>query len=162
VRIAVIADTHLPRGARRLSPACLEELRGAGMILHAGDIVTASALDELRELGPPVHAVRGNIDEAALAQVLPTELVVDAGEARIGLVHDPGPAAGREARLRARFPGCQAVVYGHTHAPQVELHENVWIVNPGSPTDHRGRAPEHTMLVIDVRGRQLEPRLVTV
>jgi hypothetical protein len=162
VRIAVIADTHLPRGARRLPDACLGELRGADVILHAGDLVAASVLDELRELGPPVHAVRGNMDEAALAQVLPTELVVYAGEARIGLVHDPGPAAGREARLRARFPGCQAVVYGHTHAPQVELHEGVWILNPGSPTEHRGRAPDHTMLVIDARGRKLEPRLVVV
>ena len=56
------------------------------------------------------------------------------------MVHIPGPRAGREARLVARFPGCDAVVYGHTHVPQVERFGGVWILNPGSPTERR-RAP---------------------
>jgi len=159
VRLAVVADTHLPRGARALPEACLERLRAADLILHAGDIVAASVLDGLRALGPPVVAVHGNMDEPELKAALPKEAVVEAGEARIGLVHIPGPLAGREARLAARFPGCDAVVYGHTHVPHVERLDGVWILNPGSPTERRS-APAHSMLELAVDGRKLVPKLV--
>lgn len=130
------------------------------MILHAGDVVAAAVLDELRELGR-VEAVYGNMDDAVLRAVLPRELVVEAGGSRIGMVHVPGPRVGREARLARRFPDCHAVVYGHTHVPQVERHEGVWILNPGSPTDRRA-APAHTMLVLDVDGGEIRPELVTL
>ncbi|MDX6465443.1 MAG: uncharacterized protein QOI27_483, partial [Gaiellaceae bacterium] len=116
--VAAISDTHLPRGARRLPEACLERLRGADLILHAGDFSAVAVLEELQALGPPVHAVHGNADEPALRELLPKELVVEAGGARIGVVHIPGPAVGREERLLRRFPGCDAVLYGHTHVPQ--------------------------------------------
>lgn len=101
----------------------------------------------------------GNVDEPKLRSVLPKELVVEAAGLRIGLVHIPGPRLGREARLLARFPGCAAIVYGHTHAPQVELFEGVWILNPGSPTERR-RAPERTMLELVVEHGRLEPKLI--
>ena len=157
--VAVIADTHLPRGARRLPEPCLERLRAADVILHAGDITAVSALDELRALGPPVAAVHGNVDEPALRAALPETRVVEVEEARIALVHAAGPAAGREERLVRRFPGCDAVVYGHTHRPQVARHGDCWILNPGSPTERR-RAPGRTMLVLRVRAQVLEPKLV--
>jgi hypothetical protein len=122
--------------------------------------VSASVLEELRALGS-VQAVHGNMDEPALRKSLPRELIVEAGGARIGMVHVPGPRVGREARLAARFPGCGAVVYGHTHVPQVERHEGVWILNPGSPTDRRG-APVHSMLVLEVEAGKIRPQLVTL
>ena len=140
---------------------CLELLASADLILHGGDFVTAAVLDELRALGPPVEAVVGNMDEPALQAALPKERVVELGEAKLGLVHIPGPAAGREARLVARFPGCDAVVYGHTHVPQVECVGGVWILNPGSPTERR-RSPSRSMLVLDVEGTELEPTLVVL
>jgi putative phosphoesterase len=161
VIVAVISDTHLPRGARRIPEACLARLRAAELILHAGDVVAESVLDELEELGPPVHAVHGNMDDAALRERLPHTLVVEAGGARIGLVHDPGPRAGREERLARRFPGCDAVVYGHTHQPKVARVGDVWILNPGSPTERR-RAPAHTMLVLEVADGGIRPELVDV
>jgi putative phosphoesterase len=136
-------------------------LRGADVILHAGDFVSASVLDELRAIGPPVEAVCGNMDEPALKEALPREHVVDVGETRIGMVHVPGPAAGREARLAARFPDCGAVVYGHTHVPQVERFQHLWILNPGSPTERR-TAPVHSMLVLQVRRGRITPQLVTL
>ena len=159
-RLAVISDTHLPRGPRRLPEECVRLLRESDLILHAGDFVTLAALGELRALGR-VEGVHGNVDEPALRRVLPAELVVEAGGARIGMVHDPGPAAGREERLSARFLGCGAVVYGHTHLPQVERLDGVWILNPGSPTERR-RAPARTMLVLEVGGGEFVPQLVTL
>jgi uncharacterized protein len=159
VLVAAISDTHLPRGARRLPEACVEHLRRADLILHGGDFSAVSVLEELRSLGPPVHAVYGNADEPALRELLPKELVVDAGGARLGLVHIPGPAAGREERLARRFPGCDAVLYGHTHVPQVEQHGGVWILNPGSPTERR-RSPFHSMLLLEVAAGAISAQLV--
>ncbi len=113
-------------------------------------------LDALRELGP-VEAVHGNMDDPALRGVLPRERVVEAEGLRIGLVHDPGPRHGRHERLRAAFPGCGLVAYGHTHLPEAVLDDDVWILNPGSPTERR-RAPAHTMAVI----RDGFPQLVEI
>jgi uncharacterized protein len=159
MRVAVISDTHMPRGARRLPDACVERLRSADLVLHAGDIVTARFLDELRALGRPVEAVCGNVDEPALLALVPETRVFGAGGARIGMVHDAGPAAGREERLARRFRGCAVVVYGHTHLPQLERHGGVWIVNPGSPTERR-RAPAPTMAELAIEDGVVVPALI--
>jgi uncharacterized protein len=156
---AVISDTHLPRGTRRIPEACLARLRAADLILHAGDVTAASALGELKALGPPVRAVHGNMDDAVLRVQLPGTFVVEVAGLRIGMTHDAGPRAGREERLVQRFPGCAAVVYGHTHEPQVERVGDAWILNPGSPTERR-RAPSHTMLVLEVAGGAISPELI--
>lgn len=157
--VAVVADTHMPRGSRRLPEECVERLARADLVLHAGDISTAAFLDELRALGPPVEAVHGNVDEPALRSLLPETRVVEAGGVRIGIVHDAGPAPGRENRLAGRFPGCAAVVYGHTHLPQVERWGGVWILNPGSPTERR-RSPSRTMLELRIAGGEPIPELI--
>jgi putative phosphoesterase len=161
VIVAVIADTHMPRGGRRLPDACVERLRAADLILHAGDVVAESVLEELLAIGPPVHAVHGNMDEPALRERLPSTLVVDAAGLSIAMTHDPGPRAGREERLVRRFPGCAAVVYGHTHQPQVARAGKTWILNPGSPTERR-RAPTHTMLVLEAVDGAIVPELITL
>jgi putative phosphoesterase len=160
-RVAVISDTHLPRGTRALPDRCVQLLRGANLILHAGDFVSHDTLEDLRALGPPVEGVSGNMDDAAVQEALPRERVVQVGQVRIGMVHIPGPRAGREARLAARFPDCGAVVYGHTHVPQVEQFQHLWVLNPGSPTERRG-APVHSMLVLTIRGTRVTPELVTL
>ncbi|HZS24680.1 MAG TPA: metallophosphoesterase family protein [Gaiellaceae bacterium] len=153
--VAVISDTHLPRGARRLPEACLERLRGADLILHGGDIASVTAFEELRALGPPVAAVHGNVDEPALQAALPEELVVEVGGARIGMVHVPID----EELLVRRFPGCAAIVFGHTHRPVVERRGATWLLNPGSPTERR-RSPFHSMLVLEVEAGAVRPELV--
>jgi putative phosphoesterase len=159
--VVVLADTHLPRGSRRLPERCVEAAARADLVLHAGDVSSAAALAELRELGAPVAAVHGNADEPALRAALPARLEVDVGGARIGLLHAPGPRAGREQRLLGAFPGCDAIVYAHTHLPQVELVEGVWILNPGSPTERR-RAPARSFLLLRVHRGRIEPELVAL
>jgi hypothetical protein len=139
----------------------MQLLRSSDLILHGGDFTSAAFADELRALGPPVEGVHGNMDEAVLRETLPRERVVEVAGRRIGMVHIPGSRAGREARLAARFPGCEAVVYGHTHVPQVERVGQLWILNPGSPTERRA-APVHSMLLLTIRGRRLTPELVTL
>ena len=154
--IAVIADTHLPRGARRLPAACVERIAAADLLLHAGDFVTTGVLRDLEAIGPPVVGVHGNIDSAELQQLLPPERIVDADGARIAVIHDAGPRRGRLERLRGRFGGrAEAVVFGHSHLPLHERAEDGFqIFNPGSPTERR-RAPAHTMGLARVDGGRL-------
>jgi uncharacterized protein len=151
VRIAVLSDTHLPRGARRLPDRCVAEVRAADLVLHAGDIATVGVLEEIEALagGADVLAVLGNVDEPALAERVPTERVVEAGGARIAMVHDAGPATARWERMRARFPDADVVVFGHSHIPLHEDRDRLQLFNPGSPTDRR-RQPRHTMGVGEV------------
>ena len=158
MRLAIISDTHLPRGPRTLPPHCVERLEAADLILHAGDFGSLSVLLALETLGP-VAAVRGNVDDRELRRRLPETRVVDADGARIAMVHDAGPAQGRLERLRRRFPGADAVVFGHSHIPLLEQSddgrtERFQIFNPGSPTERR-RAPHHTMgmATVDREGR---------
>jgi uncharacterized protein len=150
----------MPRGTRRLPAECLRRLEAAELIIHAGDFVRVGVLEGLRRLAP-VEAVVGNMDEAALREHLPERRVVEVEDVRIGIVHVPGPAAGRAERLAAAFPGCDAVVYGHTHVPEMRRLGEVWILNPGSPTERRG-APAHSMLTLEIDSSQIRPELVSL
>jgi putative phosphoesterase len=161
VVIAVISDTHLPRGRRRLPDACVERIRAADLLLHAGDIATPEVLRGLEAIGPPVRAVHGNVDTAELRERLPEALTVDADGARIAMVHDAGPAKGRLGRMRRRFPEADAVVFGHSHIPVHEAADRFQIFNPGSPTDRR-RQPAHTMGVASAEAGRVAFELVTV
>jgi uncharacterized protein len=161
VLIAIIADTHLPRARRRLPEQCVAQLRGAELILHAGDISTEAALDELAALGPPVVVVHGNVDKAALARRLPGELEVEVDGVCLAMTHDAGAARGRLARLRKRFPRAHAVVFGHSHIPLHQAADGFQIFNPGSPTDRR-RQPQGTMGLAQVERRAIQFELVAL
>lgn len=142
--IAVLADTHMPRGARRLPERCVELITAADAVIHAGDFFGLSALEEIRKLCPTIHAVHGNVDEELLRRLLPTEAEVVVGRRTVAITHDAGPAKGRLARLARRFPAADAVVFGHSHLPLHEEEDGFQIFNPGSPTERR-RAPHPSM-----------------
>ncbi len=148
--IAVLADTHMPKGGRALPGRCVELLREADATLHAGDFFAVETLREVNAICPgPIHAVYGNVDEAKLCDLLPETLEVDLDGARIAMIHDAGPAKGRLGRMRRRFPDAAAVVFGHSHLPLHEEEDGFQIFNPGSPTERR-RAPRHSMGVLRV------------
>ena len=151
--VAIVSDTHLPRGQRRLPDACVERLRTADLIVHAGDFVTGDVVRQFEALGPPLAAVHGNVDTEEVRRMLPATRTVEADGAHIAIVHNGGPAAGRLERLRVRFPDADAVVFGHSHMPLHEERDGFQIFNPGSPTERR-RSPKHTMgMVSDETGR---------
>ena len=143
--IAVLADTHLPKGGRALPERYVALLREAEAVIHAGDFFAVEVLREIEALCPGrVHAVHGNVDEAALRELLPETLAVTFGGVRIAMVHDAGPAKGRVRRMRTRFPDADAVVFGHSHMPLHEEEDGFQIFNPGSPTERR-RSPRHSI-----------------
>lgn len=145
--IAVISDTHMPKGRRRLPDACYEQILAAEAVIHAGDFSAASVLDELEALCPRVHAVRGNVEDPELWSRLPESIEIDLGGHKLAVLHDSGPAKGRLPRLRARFPEADAVVFGHSHLPLHEEQDGFQIFNPGSPTERR-RAPQASMGIL--------------
>jgi putative phosphoesterase len=153
--LALIADTHIRDGNPLLPKRCVEHIAAADLVVHAGDMADLAALEQLRAIGPPVVAVRGNVDVTALDGVLPEIEEVAVGECVIGVIHDAGPSRGRLERLRRRFPSAAAVIFGHSHVP---LHETALdgfqIFNPGSPTVRR-RQPHHTMGLAHVDGRRI-------
>jgi putative phosphoesterase len=162
VRLAIISDTHMPRGARRLPRLCVEQLEAADAILHCGDLSRVEILEQLLRYGPPVHAIRGNVDDESVCRRLPDKLEVELAGARIGMVHDPGPRTGRLRRLSRFFPRTNAVVFGHTHMPEHEVGpDGFQIFNPGSPTERR-RAPAHTMGIGTIEHGTVEFELLVV
>jgi putative phosphoesterase len=161
VVIAVISDTHLPRGARQIPDQCVASMRASDLILHAGDFTYPQVLHDLERLGPPVAAVHGNVDTMELREALPEARIVNADGVKIAIVHDAGPAAGRLDRMRARFPDADAVVFGHSHIPLHEERGGFHIFNPGSPTDKR-RQPAFTMGIARVENGHIGFELVTL
>jgi putative phosphoesterase len=160
--VVVLADTHAPRHWKSCPPRVAEVLRGADVILHAGDVCVPSVLDELAEFAP-VHVVAGNNDGPdVVAWGAPETLTLDLDGLRVGMIHDSGHKAGRTARMRRRFPDAGLVVFGHSHIPLDETGDGVRIFNPGSPTDRR-RQPHGTVGVLDIAAGELRSaRLVEV
>lgn len=149
MKVAVLSDTHAPRYWKACPAEVARRLDGADLILHAGDVCTAGVLEELAAYAP-VHAVMGNNDGPDVAAWGAREtLELDVGGLRVGMVHDSGPATGRVRRLRTRFPGCDLVVFGHSHIPMDIAEDGFRILNPGSPTDRR-RQPHGTLAVLRV------------
>ena len=162
MRVAVLSDTHAPRRWKSCPAAVAERLAGADAILHAGDVCTATVLDELSRWAP-VHAVLGNNDGPDVAAWgAPEVLELSLGGLPIAMVHDSGPASGRGRRLRQRFPDAALVVFGHSHIPWDESANGQRAFNPGSPTDRR-RQPRGTMGELVIQdGRLLSAEIVPV
>jgi putative phosphoesterase len=162
VRVVVLSDTHAPRRWRACPPRVAEHLRGADLILHAGDVCTAGVLEELTQYAP-VTAVLGNNDAPDVARWGAAETAeLDLDGLSVAMVHDSGPAVGRLARMRRRFPRADLVVFGHSHIPLDESAYGLRIFNPGSPTDRR-RQPHGTLGVLRTEdGRLVEATIVPV
>jgi uncharacterized protein len=150
--IAIISDTHLPRGDRSLPAECLSHLRQADLIIHAGDFSSLAIMTQLGEYAQ-VAAVHGNADCAELRDLLPKQLELTVGDVHLGVLHNAGPAQGRLERLRKSFPQANAVIFGHSHIPLLERDplSGFQIFNPGSATDKR-RQPIHTMGLARISG----------
>ncbi len=162
MRVVVLSDTHAPRRWKACPAEVATHLRGADLILHAGDVCTDEVLLELAQYAP-VRAVLGNNDgpDVAAWGARPMLQLNLAGLA-VAMIHDSGPASGRLARLRRLFPSADLVVFGHSHIPLYQGDDRLRIFNPGSPTDRR-RQPHGTLGVLTIdSGRLAEARISPV
>jgi uncharacterized protein len=162
LRVAVLADTHAPRRWQACPPEVARHLRGADVILHAGDVCTAAVLDELAQYAL-VHAVLGNNDRPDVAVWgAPETVELDLAGLSVAMIHDSGTATGRLRRMRRRFPHAALVVFGHSHIPLDDSGEGIRIFNPGSPTDRR-RQTRGTIGTLHIEdGRLLDAKIIPV
>ena len=156
--VVVIADTHIPRRARSLPEELIPYLERADLILHAGDLIEPSVLQELA-IYAPVRAVKGNVDPSD--SNLPETLEFDFGGARMAMIHDSGRKEGRRRRLKKRFPDTRVVVFGHSHVPFLEDEDGLLLLNPGSPTDKRWQ-PCHTFALLRVEEGRVRAEILTL
>lgn len=146
MQLLLIADTHVPRRARTLPDEVWSAAEAADVVLHAGDWADVSLFDELAARAARLVGVVGNNDGPALRARLPEVARVDLDGLRLGVVHETGPAAGREKRCDAAHPDLDVLVFGHSHIPwDTTTPRGLRLLNPGSPTDRR-RQPHHTYL----------------
>jgi hypothetical protein len=159
VRIVVVSDTHIPDFAKALPAALQEPLRAADLVLHAGDVTRSPLLGELASFAP-VRAAMGNGDGPDVRAWGAEDVVrLEVEGVRMAMLHIAGPAKGREARMRRRFPDADVVVFGHSHIPmKVEAGAQL-LFNPGSPTWKR-RQPRPTFGILEVSGGVVDARIV--
>jgi len=155
LRLLLLADTHLPRRARDLPAEVWAAVDAADVVVHAGDWVDVAALDALEARAARLVAVYGNNDGPALRQRLPLVARAELAGLRFAVVHETGPASGREQRMAARFPDTDVLVFGHSHIPwDTVAPGGLRLLNPGSPTDRR-RQPACTYMTAHVTDRSL-------
>nr|WP_246298217.1 metallophosphoesterase [Leifsonia soli] len=159
----LISDTHVPKRARVLPAPVLAAVDAADVVIHAGDWVDAATLDLLEQRARRLVGVWGNNDGPELRRRLPEVARVELDGVRFAVVHETGPAAGREARCERDYPDADVLVFGHSHIPWDTVSPGgLRLLNPGSPTDRR-RQPECTFLTAEVvDGRVADVTLVPV
>ena len=149
MRMLVLSDTHLPVRARQLPESVRRAAEAADLIVHAGDWVVASVLDDLLQHGP-VIGVWGNNDGDDLRSRLPEVARFTEEGVRFAVVHETGQSQGREARMDAAYPDTDVLIFGHSHIPwDSTTPRGLRLLNPGSPTDRR-RQPVGTFLTLEV------------
>jgi uncharacterized protein len=151
VQLLLIADTHVPRRARTLPDEVWRLVDTVDVVVHAGDWVDPSLVDEVEARAGRLVGVHGNNDGAEIRSRLPEVARVELDGLRLGVVHETGQATGRERRCDAAHPGVDVLVFGHSHIPwDTVTPRGMRLLNPGSPTDRR-RQPHHTYLTAAVR-----------
>ncbi|MBF6191793.1 metallophosphoesterase [Nocardia implantans] len=155
MRLLIISDTHVPKRARDLPEALWREVDTADVIVHAGDWVEVALLDRLQARSARLIGVFGNNDGPELRARLPEVARAELDGLRLAVVHETGPAKGREERCARDFPDTDVLIFGHSHIPWDSVADSgLRLLNPGSPTDRR-RQPEHTYLTARIQAGQL-------
>ncbi len=117
-RICILSDTH-----GLLRDEVKAEIIQSDIVIHAGDIDTAAALETLEQLGD-LRAVRGNTDRFG-AERLPRTLVLRVEDVRFLIVHD-------QKEVPKDLADIDVVVCGHSHQYAAERRGGVLYLNPGS------------------------------
>jgi hypothetical protein len=133
--VGLVADTHIPIRAREIPRRVFEVFEKVTFIIHAGDLVDLSVIDDLEQLAP-VLAVYGNMDGPEIRGKLSKISSLKVCDWKIGVMHNPGALFGmRKMREIAKQNSFNVFVYGHTHNPSIRWEGKTLFINPGSPTD---------------------------
>jgi len=151
VRIGVISDTHIPDKSEHMPEAVLGAFKHVDMIIHAGDIVTLEAIEELNSVCPRIVAVAGNMDRSEVAKKYPLKQVFNISGVKIGLTHGAGAPLNLIELLKRTFrtDNCDIIIFGHSHKPMNEKIGKTLFFNPGSATDFLSGDTSYGIIEID-------------
>ncbi len=150
LRLLLVSDTHVPKRAKELPAQVWSAVEKADVVFHAGDWVTVELLDQFERRSQQLVGVYGNNDGPELRTRLPETATVTLDGMRFAIVHETGPAKGRNERTEALYPNCDVLVFGHSHIPwDTTTPRGLRLLNPGSPTDRR-RQPVCTYMTATV------------
>jgi len=156
--LTVVSDTH-STDSHRLHGRTLEAVRTADLVVHAGDFMRASVLDAFEDEATTVRGVYGNNDDGEIRERLPKARTVEYEGVRFAITHT---VRGGDTALTlfGKEREADAVIFGHSHRPTVNLSEPLALLNPGSHAQPRGYRAAHMELepVADgLRGQLVTP-----
>lgn len=147
MRYDIISDTH-----GFLEPDLLDQLQGADVIVHAGDICSGADYRTLQKIAP-VQMCLGNNDWAyEYGPEVKTRKVFFSSGLRWQVVH---------YRQHLNLLKCDVAICGHAHRPFVERDEwtGTLVMNPGSPTYPRGSKPSMGRILCE-DGRVVDAQII--
>jgi hypothetical protein len=156
MKVGVISDTHIPNRAKKIPGKIIELFSDAALILHAGDIVDNSVIEELETIAK-VEVVKGNMDKPDVP--FPVKKVLNVEALRIGLIHGFGSPFGIRNRIRKEFDEIDIIVYGHSHKPYNKTENGVLFFNPGTPTD-KIFAIYNSVGILEIKGDGVKGQII--
>ncbi len=158
--IGLISDTHIPKRAICIPQRVFEIFKNVDFIIHAGDLVELTVIDELEQIAP-VLAVHGNMDGPEVGIGLPKLDSLKIFEWKIGVMHDPDIVHGtNEMELIAKQYGFNVFVYGHTHSSRIKWEGKILYINPGSPTDPASLVNKPSVGLLKITKENISPQII--
>ena len=160
--IGLISDTHVPKRALNVPRRVFEVFQNVDFIIHAGDLVEFSVIDELEQVAP-VLAVHGNLDSVEVNDALPALNSLKIFGWKIGVMHDPDVLMGSDRMVGiARENGFNVFVYGHTHSPRINWEGEILYINPGSPTDPSSFLNKPSVGLLQITKNAITPQIINL
>ena len=137
MKVLLLGDTH-----GWVDDSIVELAAGMELVVHTGDIGSASVLAALKSRCGNVLAVAGNndvpkkwsVDEHHVLSGLPESLQIElpGGVLAIEHGHRIWDSANYHSRLRNKYPDTRAIAYGHSHSRRIDTTNQPWVMNPGA------------------------------
>jgi putative phosphoesterase len=158
--IGIISDTHIPSRAKGIPKAVFDTFSAVDYIIHAGDLVELSVIDDLEQIAP-VLAVTGNMDGPEISSVLPKINSLKIFDRKIGVVHDPNTLEGmNKMRELTVENGFDVLVYGHTHNANIKWEGKTLYINPGSPTNPSPLLNKPSVALLKITKEEIIPEII--
>jgi len=153
MKIGVISDTHIPDRCEHIPFKALEAFKNVDMVIHAGDLASLKAIEELKAVCPKIVVVAGNMDGADIVKKFPTKQILNISGFKIGVSHGAGAPQYLVDLLKDTFKNdnCDIIVFGHSHIAMNEKIGKTLFFNPGSATDCLVR--EASFGLIEINGK---------
>ena len=160
--IGLLSDTHVPVRAKCIPKEIIQTFENVDYIIHAGDLVELSVLDELEQIAP-VLAVHGNMDSPEVTKMLPKLNSLKLFDWKIGVAHDPGMIheLGKVKEVIEKN-GFNVFINGHTHRSSIKWEGKTLYINPGSPINPDTPFNKPTVALLKITKETINPEIIQI